>query len=46
MENNSSPIIWDKKTKQSLFTLMQEVNRVNNSMVSRIISLNEDWKKE
>ena len=45
MESNSSPIIWDKKTKQSLFTLMQEVNRVNNSMASRIISLNEDWKK-
>ena len=45
MENNSSTIIWDKQTKQSLFALMQEVSRVNSSMVSHIISLNEDWKK-
>lgn len=45
MENNSSPIIWDKQTKQSLLALMQEVSRVNSSMVSHIISLNEDWKE-
>lgn len=45
MENDSSTIIWDEKNKQSLFALMQEVNRVNNSMASHIISLNEDWKK-
>lgn len=46
MGNNSSPIIWDKQTKQSLLALMQEVSKVNNSMASCIIHLNEDWKEK
>lgn len=44
MANSSSNIIWDKDTRKSLFALIQEVNKINSSMASRIISINEDWK--